>query len=138
MSKVKLGIGFLITAMVGMGLGYWLTPVKTIKKTETKYVKVYQKNNDIVTIIEEKPDGTKKTTIIDKSTWEKGIKKDTATVEIKTYTKPNWTVVGNYSLDRYGKSDISGGVYRRVLGNISVGVIGSSRGTIGAGIAWQF
>ena len=55
---VKIGLGFLLTAMIGFGLGYWLVPTKIVIKTKTEYVERRIIVKDTTTTTTKKPDGT--------------------------------------------------------------------------------
>ena len=150
----------IIVAVVGMaacfGLGYYLTPTKTVTKTEVKEViriveKAHTDQKNDTTIIEVEtryPDGTVK---IERKTVDKNhivvdVDKVTTnekeTVVVKTVERlgPDWTISGLASVNvaerRIGAYGLH--VQRKILGPIVAGAFGMSDGAVGVSVGLTF
>ena len=133
---ILLGV-FLVVA--SGALTYWFGPkrVKIVEKEVIKTVTDTVVKRDVVTIIETKPDGTTKETIIDKSVEEELEVKEEKKEKIveKKPVNLNWTVsAGSMITER----EFYISVDRRILGNISIGVLGTSTGTVGVHASVRF
>lgn len=131
-------IGVIVTGL-GFAAGRYLAPEKVRIETQTVEVKKYvrQKAN-VTTVTIEKPDGSKETTIVDRSVSDEKV----ATVENQTVSEDTtrrrtnvaamMTVVG-------GERAYGGSVSREVVGPVTVGVFGlSNPATAGVSVGVNF
>lgn len=130
---VKIGIGFLLTALAGMGIGYWMTPTKVVKKTE--YVERVVTKRDTKTVIVREPNGTVTTVIENKDRINEDKKGNSVTtIENK---KPDWMLSGSYLRALDGRTVIVGSLQRRIIGQVFVGVT-ATNSAAGIGVTILF
>ena len=133
-----LALAGLVLFAVGYSIGRFATPPKIQEKIVEKTVE--QKNDNIhtVTVVVDKPDGTKTTTVTqdDKSTT-LDTTKDTNTVSVTNL--PDYTVkVGvGYSINAPGPVYMLS-VDRRIIGSITLGAWGVTDGSAGLAVGMSF
>lgn len=163
-TKTKIAVA--LVALIGaFGAGWYMTPTKTVIKTETKIVeKIVEKEkesvdktkkNDKVVIVVETvyPDGrrVKETKIVDKGSIVVNIDKERdSTKDSTTETTTEKTVEraqASLSVSALAAKDVTNltgapafGAYvsKRVLGPFTVGAFGLSSGTIGVSLGVLF
>lgn len=137
-NTVKLIVAGLVLLAVGTGIGRYLTPAKVEEKVVEKIVEKEKKDIHTVTRIVERPDGTKETTIehTDKSTNTVATDKSK---ELKIDDRANWRVSVGTGYDFRRKEQLYiGTAERRILGNISVGVFGTTDQQAGITVGIEF
>ena len=109
-------------------------------KTETKVVEkiVTQERRRVVTKVEEKPDGSKTTTIVEQSETKKDSKLQLS--DISTPVKKNWIVgiTGGARLDQINQPIYGAQVSRRIIGKLYVGGYARTDQELGLIIQFQF
>lgn len=128
----------IITTAAGFAAGRYLTPEKVRVETQTVEVKKYvQQKSNVTTVTVEKPDGSKETTIIDRTVLDEktaSLENQEAredTTRKKTNVSALMTVVGG---DRaYGVS-----ATREIVGPFTVGVFGLTTPTVGISFGVNF
>lgn len=124
-----------ICLLLGLGLGSQLFPKIEEKTVEIEKEKIVK---DVVTVtkIITKPDGTKEevTVVTDKSKESKEIK------NTKIVSKPDWHVSASAKTKSIQMNDLvySVQVERRILGDIYLGVVGSSDKSAGLSVGFEF
>lgn len=109
---VKIGVALIICAIF-YGLGYYMAPEKIKIKTEMKIEKVVEEKIRTRTVIKEKPNGEKITTIVyENDKKSKSARVVTRSKEI-TNKKPQWSV------SAHSNQTIS--IDRRLLGSVFAG-----------------
>ena len=118
------GVVLLVIFAIGFTVGRNNSPPKIQEKIVEKIVVQKQDNIHTVTVTVEKPSGEKTTTTTqdDKSTE---VVKEDKSIDIKIDSKPDWHVAVGYS-QNFGYDLYSLSVERRILGDVSVGVMGIS------------
>lgn len=126
--------------ILGASSGYYFTPTKTViveKVVEKKAVdrdivtktttKVDKSGNPVTKTVTVDKSKEKSTTVADKSTTVSRLNKD-------------WLVSAGYGVSIKDVSDreIIGSLQRRILGDLYVGILGSSKGTVGLGVTFRF
>lgn len=137
-NTIKLVIAGLVLLAVGTGIGRYLTPAKVEEKVVEKVVEKEKKDIHTITRIVERPDGTKETTIehTDKSTNTIATDKSK---ELKVDGRPDWKVSVGTGYDFKKKEQLYiGTIERRILGNISVGVFGTTNQQAGINVGIEF
>ena len=119
---------------MGFGSAYYFMPSKIVEKT--KIVTETKTKNNVVTVVTEKPDGSKTTVITDKTTVDTDSKIDHT--KITESNKPNWALSASYLSKLNGERMIVGSLSRRLIGNIYVGVTATSTGSAGVGVTLVF
>lgn len=142
---VKYGLIGLAIFVSGFGVGTFLRPGS---KTQTQVTNTQENKHtqrNIVTTIkrERKPDGTQTTTVVkvDKSHDETQTHTQETNKTETTRGAPatrDWQVSGGILGSLDGQRDYWGMVQRRVLGEIYIGAMGTSRGQAGVGITIRF
>ena len=89
-----------------------------------------------VTVVIEKPDGSKETKIIEERNTFKETNRDHKQVE-KVSFKPQWGVYGSGSVTR-SERVYTLGVDRRILGGLFVGIYGRSDSEFGLNLRYEF
>lgn len=124
-----------ICLLLGLGLGSQLFPKIEEKTVEIEKEKIVK---DVVTVtkIITKPDGTKEevTVVTDKSKESKEIK------NTKIVSKLDWHVSASAKTKSIQMNDLvySVQVERRILGDIYLGVVGSSDKSAGLSVGFEF
>lgn len=121
-----------LALVVGLGVGYRLSPTQTVTKTVEK---VIEKRN-IVTVTKTAPDGSVIVEVTDKSI----IDSDKSSSKSTKKDNLNWLLSAGYLRGLQGEpqSEIIGSLQRRILGEIYIGVIGSNKGMLGLGATIRF
>lgn len=128
-------IGGVVLLAVGFGIGRYTVPEHLEEQTSTE---TDSKKEDTVIVREEKrPDGTviKETT----KTSKKEESKKEETIKIVENHKPNWkaSALAGYNLEA-GRPVYGAAVDRRILGNIFLGVWGTTDKQVGASVSLEF
>lgn len=128
----------LVVFVVGYSVGRYAAPAKIQEKIVEKEVEKKDNNIRTVTVVVEKPDGTKTSTTTqdDKST---DVVNDSKSDSASVANLPDWKVSGGLG---YNFKEISSvymvGVERRIIGSIALGVFGVTDGTIGLSVSVGF
>ena len=144
------GIGILLVAL-GVGVGWFSKPTKTITKTEVKevvkVVKSKQENKDVKITKKKttKKDGevVEETTIEDKSKTDtkvdasskKETKEERRTINNKGLTLSALVLARDLSVNEY---EYGIAVSKRVLGNISIGIVATEKRAVGLTLGLEF
>lgn len=122
----------IVALLVGLGVGYKMSPTQTVIKTIEKIV---EKRN-VVTVTKTAPDGSVIVTVTDKTI----VDSDKSSSKSTKKDNLNWLLSAGYLRGLQGEpqSEIVGSLQRRILGEIYIGVIGSSKGMIGLGATIRF
>ena len=144
------GIGILLVAL-GVGIGWFSKPTKTITKTEVKevvkVVKSKQENKDVKITKKKttKKDGevVEETTIEDKSKTDtkvdasskKEAKEERRTINNKGLTLSALVLARDLSVNEY---EYGIAVSKRVLGNISIGIVATEKRAVGLTLGLEF
>lgn len=132
--RLQLLIGLLLL-VIGLGLGRYMTPTKVVTKTviETHTVEVV--HHDVQTVTVESPDGTKTTTVVDKSVDTTKQDTEQSTLKVVENGKPQWKISAQFS-PKYPRYEYLYGVQveRRILGPIFVGGFGNLDHTLGLSV----
>lgn len=134
-NTLKVSLLGLVILLIGVGIGRYMSPTKTIEVTkETESVDT---SKEIVDTEKKNADGsTEKTRVV------REIKKEIMTNETQKLVesvKPDWRVSGlvGYSLKDlepvYGVD-----VQRRILGSVSVGVFANTQQVVGVSVGYEF
>lgn len=144
------GVGVLLVGL-GIGIGWFSKPAKTITKTEikevVKVVKTKQENKDVKITKKKttKKDGevVEETTIEDKSKTDtkvdasskKEIKDERQTINSKGLTLSALILARDLSVNEY---EYGIAVSKRIVGNISVGIIATEKRVVGLTLGLEF
>jgi len=117
---------------VGLGLGYYFAPEK-VKEVEKIVVKEHR---DVVTVVKERPDGTKETVITDRTT----VDTDKTKEREVTRDKKDWILTAGAINDElaFTNPKYFGLVQKRILGEIYVGGMLTTSGEFGLALTYRF
>lgn len=138
MSKLKVGVALVLSAIMGAGFAYYMMPAKVEIKTVTKIVEKTHVDKDVKTTTTKKPDGSVVVVVEDKSKVDTKTDTDSKTVNVKLYNRPDWMLSGSYLINRDGKALYEGSLSRRIIGGIYLGAIVNSQGFVGVGVTLVF
>ena len=137
MGNLKLlGIAVLIAA-AGYSVGRYIQPPKVEEKEVIKEVVKEVKDEHTVTRVVERPDGTKETIIDNTSKTRTDTALDKTTDKTSTL-RPDWKIAAGVGLDKDKAQYYILEVNRRILGGISVGVIGTTQKSVGVTVGLEF
>lgn len=123
LTKTNLLIIALILLALGYGIGRYLQPADVVTEVHEVVKEVEVIKKDVVTVIKENPDGSKETTITDRTTIEKELNKQRDEITKISTLKPQWRFQGIVGIKdfKFDQSSYGLGIERRILGPISAG-----------------
>lgn len=124
---------------VGSGIGYYFAPAKVVTVEKVVEKRVVDRNIKVVTTKTIEPSGKPKivTETLDLSK-DRTDKQSDVKISV-TREKKDWMISGTYMKDMTsGRDTVSGGLSRRVFGEVYVGVYGTSDGKAGVGVTFRF
>lgn len=133
MKQIAAGIGIVLLLLVG-AYQYGKSQAKVI--TETKEVEKVVEKRNVITVTKEvtKPDGTKeKTTVVEDKTQTSSVVEKSASTK-----KPDWFVAAGAAVGIDIKPVYMVEANRRVLGDVFVGVYGTTDKQVGLKVGLEF
>ena len=141
--QVKKHIPVALLCIICMVLFYYFGPkrekIKIVEREVIIEKEVIVTKRDVVTVTVTEPDGTITVTEKDKSIIESETDKETAKdkLTIKTPLKDNWSIgLGTIITPSNGALYVT--IERRILANISIGVMATTTRTVGAHVSFRF
>ena len=132
MNKAKLGIITAVCALSFYG-GYKYADYVIESSTKTVVKERVKFRERVVTVIKERPDGTKETTITENRSRDEKKKAKQEVIQRRS----DWHLAASYSV--LGKNAIyTLSVQRRVLGNVFMGVYGRTDNEFGVSLGIEF